>query len=228
MQQASAQWRAPIEPCAIIVDDHPIVRNALVTSLVSLNIFEEVETANCFSELNDKLERDSAFQLLILDLSLTDISDSGGMVYMREHYPDIPILVFSATDDVDTIILCFEHGVHGFVSKNSSMQIFVNAIQVVLAGGIYIPPAASQRLGFELSESTQSQAAVNDDRPQFTPKQQEVFEQMLLGMPNRVIAKRLGMAEGTVKTHLHKIYQLLHVNTRARAILKSQQLRIIV
>jgi DNA-binding NarL/FixJ family response regulator len=197
-----------------------------VTSLISLSIFEEVETANCFAELNEKLERDSAYQLLILDLSLTDISDSGGMVYMREHYPDIPILIFSASDDIDTIIQCFEHGVHGFVSKNSSMQLFVNAIQVVLAGGVYIPPVASQRLGFELSESTQSQLVPINGRPQFTPKQQEVFEQMLLGMPNRVIAKRLGMAEGTVKTHLHKIYQLLQVNNRAKAILKSQQLHI--
>ncbi len=214
------------EPRAIIVDDHPIVRNALVTSLVALNVFEDVETANCFQELDEKLGRDSDFQLLILDLSLTDISGSGGMVYMRERYPDIPILVFSASDDVDTIIQCFEHGVHGFVSKNSSMQIFVNAIRIVLEGGTYIPPAAAQRLGFSLSEFTSSELDSTKERPDFTPKQQEVFEQLLKGMPNRIIAKRLGMAEGTVKTHLHKIYQILNVNSRAKAILKSQQLQI--
>jgi DNA-binding NarL/FixJ family response regulator len=86
---------------------------------------------------------------------------------------------------------------------------------------------ASQRLGFELSESTQSQLVSINGRPQFTPKQQEVFEQMLLGLPNRIIAKRLGMAEGTVKTHLHKIYQLLQVTNRAKAILKAQQLHLI-
>ncbi len=217
-----------IEPRAIVVDDHPIVRNALVTSLLALSVFEEVETANCFQELNEKLERDCDFQLLILDLSLTDISGSGGMAFMRERYPDIPILVFSASDDVDTIIQCFEHGVHGFVSKNSPMQIFVNAIRVVLEGGIYIPPSAAQRLGFSLSEPTDLESHPANERPQFTPKQQEVFEQLLQGMPNRVIAKRLGMAEGTVKTHLHKIYQLLHVNSRAKAILKSQQLQLMV
>ena len=216
------------EPRAIIVDDHPIVRNALVTSLLALNVFQELETANCLQELDEKLQRDCDFQLLILDLSLTDISGSGGMVFMRERYPDIPILVFSASDDVDTIIQCFEHGVHGFVSKTTSMQIFVNAIRIVLEGGIYIPPSAAQRLGFNLAESTDSESHPANERPQFTPKQQDVFEQLLLGMPNRVIAKRLGMAEGTVKTHLHKIYQLLQVNSRAKAILKSQQLKIMV
>lgn len=218
----------PKEFRAIVVDDHPIVRNALVTSLLALSVFDEVDTANCFQELNEKLERDCDFQLLILDLSLTDISGSGGMVFMRERYPDIPILIFSASDDVDTIIQCFEHGVHGFVSKNSPMKVFVNAIRVVLEGGIYIPPAAAQRLGFSLSESTDSQSDPANERPQFTSKQQEVFEQLLLGMPNKVIAKRLGMAEGTVKTHLHKIYQILQVNSRAKAILKSQQLQIVV
>jgi len=217
-----------IEPRAIVVDDHPIVRNALVTSLLSLSVFKEVETANCLQELDEKLQRDRDFQLLILDLSLTDISGSGGIIFVRERYPDIPILVFSASDDVDTIIQCFEHGVHGFLSKNSPMQIFINAIRVVLEGGIYIPPSAAQRLGFNLSESTLSESPGANERPQFTPKQKEVFEQLLLGMPNKVIAKRLGMAEGTVKTHLHKIYQLLQVNSRAKAILKSQQLKIMV
>ena len=216
------------EARAIVVDDHPIVRNALVTSLLALSVFAEIETANCLQELKAKLERDCDFQLLILDLSLTDISGSGGIMFVRERYPDIPILVFSASDDVDTIIQCFEHGVHGFVSKNSSMQVFINAIKVVLEGGIHIPTSAAQRLGFNLPESTHSESHSSDVRPQFTPKQQEVFEQLLQGVPNRVIAKRLGMAEGTVKTHLHKVYQLLHVNSRAKAILKSQQLKIIV
>ncbi len=217
-----------LETRAIVVDDHPIVRNALVTSLLALSVFSEVETANCLQELDEKLERDGDFQLLILDLSLTDISGSGGIMFVRERYPDIPILVFSASDDVDTIIQCFEHGVHGFVSKNSPMQVFINAIKVVLEGGVYIPPSAAKRLGFSLSDSTNSESHAANERPQFTPKQKEVFEQLLLGMPNRVIAKRLGMAEGTVKTHLHKIYQLLQVNSRAKAILKSQQLRIMV
>jgi DNA-binding NarL/FixJ family response regulator len=227
MQQAPGKWRILIEPRAIIVDDHPIVRNALVTALVTLRVFEEVETANCFQELDEKLNRDSAYQLLILDLSLTDISGPGGIVFMREHYPEIPILVFSASDSVDTIIQCFEHGVHGFVSKNSSMQIFVNAIRTVLAGGVYIPPSASHRMGFELSESMESKLEPADQRPNFTAKQREVFEQLLLGIPNKVIATRLGMAEGTVKTHSHNIYRLLRVNSRAQAILKSQQLHII-
>jgi DNA-binding NarL/FixJ family response regulator len=207
---------------ALIVDDHPIVRNALVTSLVSLGIFDELETAASFQELLEKLDRDSDYQLLILDLSLTDISGADGMVYIRENFVDIPIVVFSGHSSADVIAECFEKGVQGYVSKNSSMQIFINAIQIVLAGGTYIPPEAVDLIGMGSKKSREQDSESVEESVQFTPKQKAVFDQLILGMPNKVIAKRLDMAEGTVKAHLHSIYQILRVTNRAQAIIKSR------
>lgn len=212
---------------ALIVDDHPIIRNALVTSLVTLRVFDQVETVGSFQELIEKLEHDTSYQLLILDLSLTDISGADGMLYIREHYADIPVVIFSGNDSIDTIFQCFESGVHGFVSKNSSMQIFVQAIQLVLAGGIYIPPSAIELMGFEPTQAREATAVPVEAQIQFTPKQHQVFEQLMSGVPNKVIATRLNMAEGTVKAHLHSIYQILGVNNRGQAIIKSQYLQII-
>jgi DNA-binding NarL/FixJ family response regulator len=212
---------------ALIVDDHPIVRDALMTSLLALAVFDEIDVVGSFRGLIEQLETKVPYQLLILDLSLTDTSGPWSVEFVREHYMDVRILVFSASDSADVITQCFEKGVHGFVSKHSSMQVFVNAIRLVLAGGIYIPPAAARALGFESQEEASDQPALGQERPLFTPKQQEVFDQLVLGLPNKVIASRLQMAEGTVKTHLHGIYQILRVNSRAQAILKSRQFQII-
>lgn len=211
---------------ALVIDDHPIIRGALVTSLLSLNVFEEVETVSSFEELTQKLLIDSDFAVLILDLSLTDISGPDGMIYIREHYPDTPVLIFSGNDSIDIISRCFEHGVCGFVSKNSSMQVFVAAIRTVLAGGTYIPPDAVRLMGFEPRGEVKTAIVQQEDPIQFTPKQHQVYLQLLQGVPNKVIARRLDMAEGTVKTHLHSIYQLLRVSSRAQAILKSRELQI--
>jgi DNA-binding NarL/FixJ family response regulator len=215
----------------LIVDDHPIMRDALFTALLSLGVFESLDTASDFQELLDKLEKDASYQLLILDLSLTDISGSKGVVHIREHYPEIPILIFSGNDSTDIVAECFELGVHGFVSKNSSMEVFVHAIRLVLAGGIYIPPVAANLMGFEQLEvaeyAPQAGELAGEERVHFTPKQKEVFDQLMLGVPNKIIARRLDIAEGTVKAHLHSIYQLLGVSSRAQAILKSRQLQII-
>jgi DNA-binding NarL/FixJ family response regulator len=212
---------------ALVVDDHPIMRSTLVTSLLSLRVLDEIDTAASFEELLDRLGRDAAYQLLILDLSLADISGSQGVVYVREHYPDIPVLVFSGSDSTDIIAECFELGVHGFVSKTAPMQVFVNAIRIVLSGSMYIPPSAAQLMGFETPERYDDQAGLLQEYVRFTPKQQLVFEQLLLGVPNKVIARRLNMAEGTVKTHLHGIYQLLRVNSRAQAILRSREVGLV-
>ena len=211
----------------IIVDDHPIIRNALVASLLSLNLFDEVATAASFHELLEKLKQDSAYELLILDLSLTDISGSDGMVYVREHYPGIPIVIFSGSDSIEIVEKCFESGVHGFVSKNSPMQIFVQAIQIVLAGGVYVPPSVTQFKDLEPTDIRKATEAAEDNQLHFTPKQREVFEKLMLGVPNKVIARELGIAEGTVKAHLHSIYQSLRVKNRAQAIIRAQQLQII-
>ena len=212
---------------ALIADDHPLIRGALVTSLLSLRVFDEVETASSFQDLRKKLELDAAYHILILDLSMTDISGSQGVSYVREHFPDIPILVFSADDSTDIIAECFEYGVHGFVSKTASMPVFVNAIRMVLAGSIYIPPNAARLMGFEPPELRDSQSPPVEEEVHLTPKQREVYDQLMLGVPNKIIARRLEMAEGTVKTHLHGIYQLLRVNSRAQAILKSRQVQIV-
>lgn len=212
---------------ALIVDDHPVIRAALVSSLISMKVFDEVDTANCFKELLEKLERNADFDMLILDLSLTDISGSNGVAYIREHYETIPIMIFSGNDSADIIAECFEYGVHGFVSKTAPMSTFVNAIGIVLSGNIYIPPSAAQLMGFDPPEQKGYELEMTEERIHFTPKQQEVYEQLLLGVPNKIIAKRLDMAEGTVKTHLHGIYQLLRVNSRAQAILKSREILIV-
>lgn len=212
---------------ALIVDDHPIIRSTLVTSLLSLQVFDELETTGTFQEMLEKLADINEYHLLILDLSLADISGSQGVAYVREHHPELPILVFSGSDSTDVIAECFEYGVHGFVSKSASMQTFINAIRVVQSGGIYIPPSAARLMGFEPRDECETKLALTEDQVRFTPKQKLVFEQLLLGVPNKIIARRLDMAEGTVKTHLHGIYQLLRVNSRAQAILKSRQIQLV-
>jgi DNA-binding NarL/FixJ family response regulator len=89
---------------------------------------------------------------------------------------------------------------------------------------MYIPPDAANAMGFVPSGATERELEWENTALRFTPKQQQVFDLLLLGLPNKLIARRLDLAEGTVKTHLHGIYQILRVNSRAQAILKARQL----
>ena len=125
-----------------------------------------------------------------------------------------------------TIAECFEKGVQGFVSKSSSMQVFTDAIRIVLSGGSYIPPEAVSLMGLPPVQGGESDSGMARLAVGFSPKQRQVFEQLVRGVPNRIIAMRLNMAEGTVKAHLHSIYQILRVHNRAQAILRARELRL--
>jgi DNA-binding NarL/FixJ family response regulator len=83
-------------------------------------------------------------------------------------------------------------------------------------------------MGFEPSASKSSDSFLIAKEVKFTPKQQLVFEQLMQGVPNKIISRRLDLAEGTVKAHLHSIYQTLGVSNRVQAILKAQRLNLSV
>jgi DNA-binding NarL/FixJ family response regulator len=209
---------------ALVVEDHPIVRDVIVASLSSLGIFGNVVTASTLQESLGVLADDDGFALIMLDLYLPDTVGTEGMATLRESYPDIPVVIFSGEESTDTISKAFECGVRGYIPKSSSMAIVVSAIKVVLAGSSYIPPHAMSMLGFEPAQTTEVISEKPKNVVSLSPKQCAVFAELLNGVPNKVIALRLNMAEGTVKTHLHTIYQVLNVRSRAQAILKARDL----
>jgi DNA-binding NarL/FixJ family response regulator len=212
---------------ALVVEDHPIVSDVIVASLSSLGMFHNVVTTSSLQETLRVLAEDDSFALIMLDLHLSDTVGTEGMTTLRESYPDIPVVIFSGEDSTDTISKAFEYGVRGYIPKSSSMAIVISAIKVVLAGSSYIPPHAIRMLGFEPAQPTEVISEEPKNAVSLSPKQRAVFAELLNGVPNKIIALRLNMAEGTVKTHLHTIYQVLKVRSRAQAILKARDLNLL-
>jgi DNA-binding NarL/FixJ family response regulator len=218
---------------ALLIDDHPLVLNALTTALTSLGAFDGIDQDRSLGAALDRLARGSRYDLILLDLQLGDAVGAEAVVRLREQHPDMPIVIFSGDDSIATIRLAFEHGVLGYIPKSFTIAQIVNAIQVVLDGGSYLPPHFLRSMGFE-SGPRRPQAARDaaagdaepDAVPRLTPRQREVLGFLLQGMPNKVIADRLGMAEGTVKTHLYTIYRLFGASNRAQVIVKANQLGI--
>jgi len=212
---------------SLIIDDHPIVTDALVTSLRALGIFDDIRTASSLELARQILSKDSDFQLVLLDLHLSDAVGTQSMISLRENYPDVPVVIFSGNDEPDIINKAFECGVRGFVPKRSSVSVVINAIKLVLSGNCYIPDSALTLLGLSPSPGQEIVNSSNDITSKLTPRQEQVLHFLLQGMPNKIIASRLEMAEGTVKTHLNSVYRVLGARSRAQAILRAQQLGII-
>lgn len=209
---------------ALIVDDHPIITDSLATALVGLRVFDGVDKDASLTAALGRLAGERPYDLVLLDLHLRDAHGSEAMLLLRERFPDMPVVIFSGDDSSATVAEAFEHGVQGYIPKSSPMAVVVSAIRMVLAGGIYIPPQAIRMLGFEPQPLGGGARALQEDGPGLSPRQRQVLDYVLQGLPNKLIGSRLDMAEGTVKTHLAQIYRLYDVGSRAQLILRARDL----
>jgi DNA-binding NarL/FixJ family response regulator len=209
---------------ALVVDDHPIVADAMAMALNAMGVFDRIDSANSLGDARRLLEADPVCNLAVLDLHLSDTEGRETLQGLRESFPDVPVLIFSGDDSLESITMAFECGARGYATKSSPIGVVSNAIRLVLSGSSYVPPEAVQMLGFATPQQTARAEALTPPSLHLTGRQQQVFRLLLQGMPNKVIGSRLSMAEGTVKAHLNTVFRMLGVRTRVEAILRARQL----
>jgi len=126
----------------------------------------------------------------------------------------VPLVVVSANEDPAIIRRIIDSGAAGFVPKSSPPSILVSALQLVLAGGIYVPPVA-------LEANTPATAATLTDR------QSQVLDLLAEGAPNKIIAARLGLALPTVKIHVAAVLRRLSARNRTEAVQEALRLGLV-
>ena len=119
---------------------------------------------------------------------------------------DAPVIMLSGEDDAGVIRRVIDHGASGFIPKTSTPRMLDAALQLILAGGIYLPPEAL--------------ASEPEPEPEtgLTERQQQVVLKAVQGKANKVIARELHIAEGTVKAHLSSAYKTLGAANRTEAV----------
>jgi DNA-binding NarL/FixJ family response regulator len=206
----------------LVVDDHPLIREALQQALCGLEGDVKVIDAGTPEEATRAARAHPELDLVLLDLSLGDASGFEVLSSLREEFPALPVVVLSAVGDRETILKTLDVGAMGFISKNSSSKVLLGALRLVLSGGVYLPPEVlEQRSGgaplpaAPSGERWQNALATLD----LTERQLQVLKLVIQGKPNKIIARELNVAEGTVKIHVTAILKALNVGNRTQAIL---------
>lgn len=194
----------------LVVDDHPLIQQALAHSLPHLHGPIEVLPAIDRDEAITALARHPDCALVLLDLTLPGAHGMDLLVQMRRAYPRLPIVVLSATHDRGTVGTALAAGAQGYIAKTSTPQELLDAVRTVLAGETSVTTdfaAAAPPIG-----------GVAGQALGLTHRQADVLRLLVQGKPNKTICRDLRLSEGTVKVHVSAILRALNVRSRAQAI----------
>lgn len=129
---------------------------------------------------------------------------------LLEAYPSLPVVVIADGESIDDVRLAISHGAKGYIPTNTMPAVAVEAIQLVMAGGVYIPASCLVE-----SDAAPICPAINRRRlSMFTTRQTAVIEALRMGKANKMIAYELNMRESTVKVHVRNIMKRLNAKNR--------------
>ena len=209
----------------LIVDDHPVMRGGLRVCLHDLDRTIEFVEAADLREAAHAATVNGPLDLVLFDLALPGVSGIEALLAFRAAVdPCPPVVVFSATDDAETVAAALDAGAMGFIPKTSTPAILRQALRLVLANGIYVPPTILRRHGAVPSTAPAPQRLRKLSELGLTPRQQEVCALMVKGRPVKQIAHELGISTATVKAHLQPILRVLGVMNRTEAIVALHRL----
>ncbi|MBK5264150.1 MAG: response regulator transcription factor [Alphaproteobacteria bacterium] len=199
----------------LIVDDHPLFLDGL-QQFLETNDHTILCCARSVSDALYKLQTEAP-DVLILDLSM---KDGGGLKILstiRENGNNVPVIFLTVSIKPEETIEALQLGVNGIVLKESDPEELLTCIATVHAGDNRIDPAIMEKALLH-SVVTKNRATSHDV---LTEREKEIAKLIRAGLRNKVIAEKCGLTEGTVKVHLHSIFQKLGVKSRAELIVSS-------
>ena len=218
----------------LIVDDHPLYREGLSATLARRVPDAEVLGAADVAEGSAVLDSTPGIDLVLIDIHLPGLDGFAALDLYRRAHPAVARVLVSGQDLGEADLQrAMQAGASGFIPKTLTVHRMIDAIACILEGGIFLP-APSEAAGHEPAAASERGGARFADAPPradlelvtrgMSLRQLEVLVLLGQGRSNKDIARRLDIAERTVKAHATRVFELLEVINRTQAVLAAQKL----
>jgi DNA-binding NarL/FixJ family response regulator len=200
---------------ALVVEDHPLYRDALAHVLLPIFGAGSVAVTGSAEEGLRLAQSTPDLALILLDPGLPGMNGAEAVAAFRRQRAGVPVVAISASDDRRGAEAALRAGAIAFVSKAASTEVVSDLVRRVCAGKVLEP------LWISASGASPVVAAAPGDA--LTPRQREILGLLCQGHPNKEIGLRLVLAEVTVKMHVSSIFRALGVANRTQAVLEARR-----
>jgi DNA-binding NarL/FixJ family response regulator len=198
-----------------VIDDHPLIQEALQHVLKALDPALELIQAHDASDAHAALSREPDTDLIVLDLTLPGSDGFDLLAELRQEWPAMPVLVLSATHDRRTVERALDQGAMGFIPKTANTRVLLDALRLVLSGGVYVPNESPG-----VAAAFRPRPPMKPEQLGLTVRQSDVLKLLVEGKPNKLICRDLRLSEGTVKVHVSAILRALNVRNRTQVVIE--------
>ena len=216
----------------LLADDHLLFRDGLRRLLAQSDGTMLFHEAGNFDDVRRLCDGTIPFDLILLDLGMPGWSGFSLLGAIHQRLPKALLVVVSGSEKRSDLLAALENGAAGFIPKSSSAKVLMGALQLVLAGGVYLPEQAIR--GDRMADGAPSAGnGAGDADPlanlpdgagdPLTPRQRDVLARLRDGKSNKQIAHELGLTEGTVKVHVTAILRQLGVRNRTQAAITANR-----
>jgi DNA-binding NarL/FixJ family response regulator len=205
----------------LMVDDHAMVREGIRLLLDKQGFDCALLEAGSCADAVTFLEQHGDVNWVLLDLGLPDMAGIDALRLLRKRFAEVPLVVLSGSEDRALVLECINRGAMGFIAKSSSSTELIHALDVVFAGGVYLPPQLFGQISPAHPLPAKAVIATTQNklsRLGLTERQIQVLELLVQGLSNKHIANRLDLSEATIKTHVAASLRALNVKNRTQAV----------
>ncbi|MFD2263923.1 response regulator [Lacibacterium aquatile] len=213
----------------LIADDHAMIRAGLAF-LFSDGFGAEVAQAETLDGALEYLNGPGpSYDLALMDLDMPGMAGGVTLRNLREKFPGLKLAVVSGSDKRSDMLSALSAGVHGYFLKTMTTEDMASGFKIIMAGGMYVPPALSQVPSGPDAPSAAPAMPEPSATPglaveNLTPRQRDVLGHLAHGKGTKEIARALDLAEGTVKVHVAALYRALGARSRSEAIALAARL----
>ena len=199
----------------LLIDDHALFRAGLKDLLTRRGI--EVVAAVANGKEGIALVKDHHPDIVLLDMRMPDMDGHAVLAQLKKLYPKQRVAMLTTSAEEKDLIDSLRKGVQGYLLKDMEPDDLVVALRDIIAGKTVVAPQLSHVLARALRGDSMEEEVEDDPFAELTPREYEILGLLAEGQSNKVIARNLGIADGTVKLHVKAILRKLNISSRITA-----------